>query len=369
MVVPDLSFTRREGANSGFAPPWLAPVTLPLGVLYRLLVGARTLAYRKGWLRTERAGVPVVSVGNLTVGGSGKTPFVDYLLREALRAGLHPACLSRGYGRRGRSHVARVRVADRVPADPVALGDEPSLLAQRNPEVPIYVGSDRAASGRLAQVLDAVDVLVLDDGYQHLRLARDLNILLVDAQRGFGNGRLLPRGPLREPLSALARADVIVISKANLGDADGIRRQLQDTWHAAQPIFRCDFRPGRLVRLDGGAELPVTALQGARVSLLCGIAQPEGFRRVVTEAGAFVGEMLAFPDHHPFRAAGLADVDGRIQRADAGGARWITTEKDATKLRGRLKHADRLWVLEMDVVPEAAARAFFFDSLRRLTIK
>src|SRR5689334_2460566 len=131
------------------APWWLAPVAWPLAGLYGATVAARMAAYRRGWLASFRPEVPVVSVGNLTVGGSGKTPFTDYLLGEAVRAGMRPACLTRGYGRTGRSHVARVRGADGVPADPQAIGDEPTLLAMRHPDVPLYVGADRAASARL----------------------------------------------------------------------------------------------------------------------------------------------------------------------------------------------------------------------------
>ncbi len=352
-----------------FAPAWLAPLLWPLAALYGLAVRLRVAAYRRGWLRTARAGRPVVSVGNLTVGGSGKTPFTDYLLREALRAGLRPACLSRGYGRSGRSAVARVCVANGVPPDPGALGDEPALLAARNPQVPIYVGARRAASARLAALLDQPDVFILDDGFQHLALARDLNVLLIDAERGLGNGRLMPWGPLREPLAALARADVIVISKANLGDADALRRLVVERLGARQPVFRCEFRPERLTRLDGERTLPISALAGRRVALICGIAQPEGFRRAVTQADATVRELVAHPDHHAYDGAHLAALAERLQGADPERPDWITTEKDATKLRGRLAPADRLWVLEMDVVPEPAAQAFFFDSLRRLAIK
>jgi tetraacyldisaccharide 4'-kinase len=362
---------RDELASRGFAaaPGWLNPVQWPLAALYWLAVQFRAAAYRHGWIEPRHAGRPVISVGNLTVGGSGKTPFTDYLLREAARAGLRPACLSRGYGRTGRSRVGRVRVADGMQADPAALGDEPSLLAQRNPAVPVYVGADRFDAARLAEVLDHPDIFILDDGYQHLRLARDLDVLLIDAEQGLGNGRTLPVGPLREPLAAIGRADVIVISKANLGDANAVRRYLVDRLRVRQPVFQCDYRPGRLTRLDGGRQAPVSALAGAAVSLVCGIAQPEGFRRSVVQAGATVRELLVHPDHHSYSSDDRAHLDARLKSAHPDRPEWITTEKDATKLRGRLAHADRMWVLEMEVVAEPAAQAFFFDSLGRLAIK
>lgn len=353
------------GSDGGFLPGWLAP---PLAAAYGMAMSARAMAYRRGWLPIHRSPVPVISIGNLTVGGSGKTPFADYLLREALRAGLRPACLSRGYGRAGRSQVARVKAAEGVPPDPAALGDEPCLLALRNSQVPIYVGADRRQSARLARILDQAQVLILDDGFQHLRLARDLNILLVDAQRGLGNGRLLPAGPLREPAYALARADVIVITKANLGDAGSLERLLRQKHGATQPVFRCDYTPGRLRRLDGGATLPIASLRGAEVSLICGIAQPEGFRRTVAQAGAEVGELLAFPDHFPYPDQAIRAIEARIQGAAQDTPEWITTEKDAVKLAQCLPSPARLWVLEMEVIPAPDAQAFFFDSLRRLTV-
>ncbi len=235
---------------------------LPLAPLYWALTVLRPLFYRWGWLRTHRARTPVVSVGNLSVGGSGKSPLVEYLAREAARLGLRPAVATRGYGRRGGSSLLRVRLDEGVAAHPEQMGDEPYLLAWRNPALPVVVGSDRVAAARLAEALDRPDVILLDDGYQHLRLARELNVLLVDAERGLGNGRLLPLGILREPASALARADVILITKAGLGDADALRKTLAGRWGARAPIFTCDYLPARLLRLDGGAELPASALAG-----------------------------------------------------------------------------------------------------------
>jgi tetraacyldisaccharide 4'-kinase len=336
---------------------------------YGALVRLRLAAYRRGWARTRRAGAPVVSVGNLTVGGSGKTPFAEYLLRLALRAGLRPVLLSRGYGRRGRARVARVRAAEGTPPDPAALGDEPALLALRNPDVPVYAAARRWQAARLAMILDAPGLFVLDDGFQHLGLARELNVLLVDAERGLGNGRLLPWGPLREPVAALERADVIVITKANLGAAEALRTRLAGPLGATVPIFYCDYVPERLASLDGKSVLPPGSLAGQDVFLLCAIAQPEGFRATVAALGASIAGTIALPDHHPYRAAELPALAERLSTQGGAAARWITTEKDAVKLRGRIPAPERLWVLEMAVAPEPAAETFFFDSLRRLAIQ
>jgi tetraacyldisaccharide 4'-kinase len=319
-------------------------------------------------LATRRVKTPVVAVGNLTLGGSGKSPLVEYLLRMAGGAGLKGVAVSRGYGRRG-GGLMRVRWDDGVKATPEEIGDEPCMIAGRNPTLAVYVGNDRAAAARLAEIVDRPDVIVLDDAFQHLRLARDLNVLLIDADRGLGNGLLLPLGDLREPVSAMARADVILITKAGPGDADGLARRLARHARAGVPVFRCDYRPRGLIRLDGEAQQPLSALRGKAVTLVCAIAQPEGFRRVVEEQGARVHTLRAYRDHHPYTPRDLAWLDEGLAAAPSGEALWLTTEKDAVKLRGRLEQARNLWVLEMEVVPEPACEAFFFDFLSGLKLR
>ncbi len=342
-------------------------LALPLEGAYRLVVSLRVLAYRLGLLRVRRVAQPVIAIGNLTAGGSGTTPFAEYLARLAAEAGLRPACLSRGHGRTGRSRLARVCVAEGIPADPLAIGDENAMLALRNPSLPVYAGADRFQLARMAALADRPDVLVLDDAFQHLRLHRNLNVLLVDAAAGVGNGHLLPAGPLREPLPAAARADVIVITKANWGDAAGLRQALSH--YTRGPIFTAEYRPARLARLDGQRTLPPQAVAGRDVSLICGIAQPDTFRRAAHALGARVQALLSFPDHHPYPDADLSRLHQALAGADAGAPGWLTTEKDAVKLRGRLSNPERLWVLEMEVLPEPAAHDFFFDYLRKLKLE
>jgi tetraacyldisaccharide 4'-kinase len=338
----------------------------PLAPLYAGAVQVRAQLYARGWLPRVEASAPVISIGNLTVGGSGKTPVVEMVVRMARARGLRPAVLTRGYGRRGGAGLARVCARDPAPLDPALLGDEPAMLALANPDVPIYVGTDRVAAARLAAVLDRPTLFVLDDGFQHLRLRRRCDVLLLDAERGLGNGRLLPWGPLREPAAALHRADAILLTKANLGDAERVAAAVRALGYAG-PLFRCAFEPAGLRRLDGGCDLPLAALRGRRVSLLSGIAQPGGFATAVRALGAEVAERIAFPDHHPYRD--LAPLEGRLAGADPGAPDWLTTEKDAVKLRGRLRAADRLWVLRMEVRPEPAAEGFFFDLLARLAVE
>ena len=182
----------------------------------------RLQAYTKGWLKTYCQNTPVISVGNLTVGGTGKTPVVDLLTRELQRRKIKPAILSRGYGRKNNNTQKRLRFCENKHADHDLFGDEPYMLAMRNPEVPVYVDSSRKAAADSAEKHDNPDVLVLDDAYQHLAIHRDLNLLLIDAEHGLENRNLIPYGNLREPASQWIRADAIIVTKANISSPDAV---------------------------------------------------------------------------------------------------------------------------------------------------
>ncbi|HKI98625.1 MAG TPA: tetraacyldisaccharide 4'-kinase [bacterium] len=363
-ATPDRSSALRWGR----ALVW--PLLAVLAGVYGALTALRRLAYRRGWLRQARASCPVLSVGNLTAGGSGKTPLVDWLLRAARQAGCRPVAISRGYRNRTRSDVLRVRAAEGPAPDPVAMGDEPALLARRNPEVPVYVARRRTLAARLAALVDRPGLIVLDDGFQHLRLARDLDVVLIDAQQGLGNGWLLPLGPLREPLRAARRAHAVLITKAAPGEAEALRGRIATALGPAVPVFTCDYRPARLRRLDGNAELPPEALHGAEVRLLCGIARPQSFVHSVEALGARVMGLEAHEDHYAWPDDACAALGAALaaDSAAAGAPRWLTTEKDAVKLTGRAQPAERLWVLELEVVPDPAAQAFFFDFIARCKV-
>lgn len=354
---------------------WLAwPLLALLAGVYGALAALRRTAYRRGWQRAARAACPVISVGNLTAGGSGKTPVVDWLLGAALRAGRHPAALSRGYRNRSASDVIRVRTTDWMTApasqnagpDPAALGDEPAMLARRHPDLPIYVARRRALAAHVAALWDAPDLVVLDDGFQHLALARDLDVVLIDAALGLGNGRLLPLGPLREPLRAARRAQVVLITRAAPGTAADLRARVSTALGPAVPVFTCALEPARLRRLDGADEKSPEVLHGQEVRAFCGIARPAGFVRTLEALGARVASLQVHADHFAYPDDTVADLDAALagDPAAAEAPCWVTTEKDAVKLTGRLQHADRLWVLELEVRPEPAAEAFFFDFMR-----
>jgi tetraacyldisaccharide 4'-kinase len=354
---------RHERPPSSPLGPVLSLLLLPLALVYGFLARWRALFYRLGLFRTRHLGRPVISVGNLTAGGSGKTPLVEFLARQIAELGQRPAVLTRGYRRFGASDLIRVRSAEH--ADPATIGDEPFWLASRNPDLLLYLGTDRAKAGRLGEAMDAPGLFLLDDGFQHLALHRDLNLLLVDASRGLGNGWVLPSGWLREPPSAARRADAVIVTQANLGDPERVEADFARRTGWRGPLFRFGYEPAGLARLDGGAKLPVQALAGRRVSMLCAIARPESFAAALRGLGTEPAERIALRDHDPYEDPTLADVERRLQGASAEAPDWVTTEKDAVKLKGRLKSAQRLWVLEMKVVPDPRWEGFFLESLIR----
>jgi len=314
---------------------------VPLTPLYAAVVTARAAAYRRGWLRIHRLPVPVISVGNLTFGGTGKTPTVIALVRELAQHGRHPAVLTRGYGRRGQAPV----VAVGPDPDPSLhdTGDEPQELARRLPGVPIVVDADRVRAGREA-LRRGADVLVLDDGFQHLRIARDLDLVLLDAGDPWGGDQLPPRGRLREPVSALARASALLITKlsarpeeqiaAVTGRVRGLVGEL--------PVRGARLRPTRVRTSDGWQGVEVLA--GQRVLAFAGLGRPADFARVLEDAGAQVVATCWFADHHSYTRDEILRLEVEAQRE---GAVPVTTGKDAVKLPA----GAQAWEVEAEMLP------------------
>ncbi|MGQ9589792.1 MAG: tetraacyldisaccharide 4'-kinase [Planctomycetota bacterium] len=303
-------------------PPGLGPAGRPDSIASRLLLpaswvyGAAALARRRWWSRrSTRLERPVLSVGNITCGGTGKTPAVEMLVRDLLRLGRKPAILSRGYG---------------PSLGEGGLTDEYLVLAANVPEAPHHLGKDRVASGRRA-IEAGADVLVLDDGFHYRRLSRDLDIVLIDAILPFGHGRVLPSGLLREPLEALADADLFGITRSNLVRPE----ELASVESALEARF-----PGtpRLLleteavecRTLGGTALPPEALRGRRVFAFSGIGNPEAFARLLLRLGAKVARLAPFRDHHRYSEADLREIASRAR--EAGAEAVVCTQKDAVKL-------------------------------------
>jgi tetraacyldisaccharide 4'-kinase len=297
---------------------------------YRRVLGARDWLYARGVLTSRTLDCPVVSVGNLTVGGTGKTPAVELAVRTLLELGRRPAVLSRGYGRRG-GGVQVVADAASIRLDAEEAGDEPFLLARRLPGVPVVVGANRYQAGRLACQRFGVTALVLDDGFQHRTLAKDLEIVMARATAPWGNGRLLPGGPLREPVAALARADLVVATGARRAEEAGEVRATVERVAPAVPVLTAVHVPTECFESSGMRFLPLGALGAARLYAFAGIGAPDGFRRTLDETAVAVAGFERFADHHWYTREDLAGLDRRAAETAADG--FVTTEKDWVRLR------------------------------------
>jgi tetraacyldisaccharide 4'-kinase len=297
---------------------------------YRGLLGARDWLYARGVLHSRALDCPVVSIGNLTVGGTGKTPAVELAVRTLIDLGHRPAVLSRGYARRG-GGVQIVADAASIRLDAEEAGDEPFLLARRLPGVPVVVGSNRYEAGRLARARFGVTAVVLDDGFQHRTLRKDLEILMARAADPWGNGRLLPGGPLREPVEGLARAGLVVATGAR-----GLIEAAQVTATVARvapavPVLTAVHLPTECFEAGGMRVVPLASLREARLVGFAGIGSPARFRRTLQEAKAGTLDFREFADHHWYTRDDLARLERRAAELDAHG--FVTTEKDWVRLR------------------------------------
>ena len=298
----------------------LAIALWPVSLLFRLVVASRRWAYRRNLLKSKHPAVPVIVVGNITVGGSGKTPLVIWLVEFLRGHGLQPGVVSRGYGG-GASHWPQQVGAD---SDPVAVGDEAVLLAQRA-ACPVCVGPDRPAAIDALLQHSGCDVVVSDDGLQHYAMSRDIEIAVIDGQRRFGNGLMLPAGPLREPVSRLRDVDLVICNGQPQADE-----------------FAMQLSSPQIYRLDGeGPSRDISVLEGQRVRAIAGIGNPGRFFDMLRSHGLVV-QGHAFPDHHAYTAEDLAF---------AAELPLLMTEKDAVKCRNIF--AGDAWVVSIQAQPEA----------------
>lgn len=305
---------------------------LPVSLVYYLVVVVRRACYRQGWLKSERMPVPVIVVGNITVGGTGKTPLVIWLVEHLRQRGWKPGIVSRGYG----GHSPHWPRSVKVDSDPAEVGDEPVLLAQRL-NCPIVVSPSRVGAARMLLSDSDVDMIVSDDGLQHYALARDIEISVIDAQRRLGNGLLLPAGPLREPAQRLQEVDGVIM---NGGEVSGRAMSLRAT---------------KVIRLDGGGSRPLSEFAGHTVLGLAGIGHPERFISTLRDAGLQVMPRI-FPDHHRFKAD---DIDGP-DTMDV-----IMTEKDAVKCRHFA--GPRHWYLRVEAELSADASEMMDSLIDRIS--
>jgi tetraacyldisaccharide 4'-kinase len=317
------------------------PLTLPLA-LFSVFYGLGVRLRVKAWERRESRPLPgfVVSIGNLTVGGTGKTPAAMMLAEWAFREGHRVAVLSRGYGGKYDQEVLEVSDGRDIKAGPREAGDEPFLMATRLQGVPVILARKRYLAGLHAHRRFRSDFFVLDDGYQHLDLKRDLDLVLMDAVRPFGNGHLLPWGPLREPLSHLRRADAFLITGTERdtngtgGDLAGLLKRR----FPGKPRFRATRLPDRIVFPNRKEDHDPRYLKGKRILAFAGIAGPARFRDTLSRLGAEVVSFQSFKDHHEFTSE---EIRQWVEWKDRlGVSAVVTTEKDWVRLRERVDHPD-----------------------------
>ena len=339
----------------------LKPFLYLISKVFKTFVLIRIFAYKVGWIRTIIIKTPVISVGNLTVGGTGKTPVVDFLTKEFQNRNLNPAILSRGYKRKDPDSLKRLRYCEDKNINHSSFGDEPFLLALNNPNVPIFVGNSRIKTAHLAEKLDKPDVILLDDAFQHLKIHRNLNLLLIDAETGLGNRHLLPLGVLREPENQWVRADAIILTKSNLAYSENITKILKHDIGVNCPIFNFNYEVKRLSRLDGKFRLEIKEIKNKKLLLTSGIAQPKGFAYSLEKHGAKIISKIEFPDHHSFREKDIKRIISEQQKFSPD--LIITTEKDAVKLRDFNEIHENIWVLEMGIKTEKPWNEFFENFL------
>jgi tetraacyldisaccharide 4'-kinase len=314
----------------GAAGRLLLPPLVVAEAAFRLGAALRGALYDRGLLRAARAAAPVVSIGNLAVGGAGKTPAAIAVGRRLLARGRRLAVLSRGYGA-SRTDARVVSDGERLLLGADEGGDEPVLVARRLPGARVLCGPRRADLARTAVEALGADALLLDDGFQHRALARDLDVVVLDAASPFGNGRLLPAGPNREPRSALRRAGLVWLSRADEVPAAALE-SLRAVAREATGRAPVESRHAPVDVVDGSLErsLGLEALRGRRVLLLAGVARPAGVRRTVEALGGEVAAEALFPDHHRFAPG---ELDAAFRSADAARCELVvTTEKDAVRI-------------------------------------
>ncbi|MDO8684355.1 MAG: tetraacyldisaccharide 4'-kinase [Armatimonadota bacterium] len=314
------------------------------------LVGLKLflLPYRFGIRKRRRLPCPVISVGNITFGGTGKTPTVRTIAAELAACGLHPALLSRGHGGTESGGAAIVSDGETRLLSAEQCGDEPAMLADLLPGVPVIIGKNRYKTGKSAIEQFDPGVILLDDGLQYWQLHRDLDIVLINAVEPFGYGRLMPRGALREPLSGLRRAGVIVITNSDKVSAESLTEtKARISWHAPKSlVIEAIHRPFSL-RDVGGEKLSLDWLRGRRVCVMCSIGVPGLFAESITSLGAEVVYRVDFPDHHLWKSREIEQI---AEKALAAGAEvLVTTEKDMVKLP---EVETRLPIMALDIIVE-----------------
>lgn len=314
-----------SGSRTGLFETLLLLILRPLAWLYSLALQLRAELYKNGILSTNRLPRPVISIGNMTVGGTGKTPVTAYIALFLLAQGYRVAVLSRGYGGSLEGQTCVVSDGATIMLSAIECGDEPYLLASTVPGLMVVIGTDRYAAGQLAMQQLSPDIFLLDDGFQHLRLHRELNILLLDFSRPFGNSLTLPAGILREPSTTARRADLMIFTRAPEGAAIPVDA-------GVIPICLASHTLTDLLPLNGGPPISFADCLDKKVLSFAGIADPDSFFTGLRAEGLNLVRCISFPDHVAYNRERCDEIAGAMRTSGADFI--ITTEKDGVKLKG-----------------------------------
>ena len=364
--------------SDGFFMTLLMGIFYLFSLVYEQLVNMKLLCYKAGILGKEKLNCYVISLGNITVGGTGKTPTAQRLARDIRDMGYKVVILNRGYRSKWHGEVGIVSDGENLHMDAAEAGDEAYMLAKHLPNVPVLIGAERAVTGKYAIEHFGAEVAILDDGYQHWQLIRDMDILLVDAVNVFGNGHLLPRGTLRESMSHISRADVCLITKVDQAET-GAGEYIRDTVHKYNKdakIVESIHQPRCFIPLaewfiDLSSEgVSVESISGKQIMAVSAIGNPASFEQTLRDLGAEIMESIRYPDHHEYTVKEMRDV---LQQADALGAQYIViTEKDAVKIPAEFAKSNwsiPIFVLCVEVKFQAGATEFQEELRRRLSEK
>lgn len=352
-----------DGGISRFSPT--KTILYSLSLLYGLVVHLRNTLYDSQLLTSENLPCPVISVGNITVGGTGKTPCVIWLAQMLQARGFKPAILSRGYGGHSAASVNVVSDGRNILLQAAESGDEPLFIAQSLPGVPVLTGPRRIETGKAAIDRFGVNVLLCDDAFQHRQIVRDINLVLLDCQKPLGNGHVLPRGPLREFAIGLKRASCFLLTRC--GEKNEINEYIKEASKAKGiPVFQSIHRARNIIKADGALVQSIDNLRGKKVCAFCGIAKPASFQKLLVKAGADVVSLDAFPDHYTFGSADVTELKDKFihLRADY----LITTQKDFMRLAPFTEFIKSLSILsmEMEIVPSPEPfQTFILDRLQQ----
>ena len=320
--------------QSGFLSSLFRFLLTPFCWLYSAVISARNYCYKVGWFKQKQLACTVISVGNIVVGGTGKTPATAAMASLLKNKGFRVALILSGYKRHSNDAITIVSDGEKRLCSRKESGDEAEMLARQLTDIPIVVGKQRYLAGKTALDRFKSEILIIDDGFQHRQLARDIDIVTIDATQPYGTSNLLPIGTLREPTSALQRADIILLTRTDASNINitDLKAELNQ-FAQNTPILESVHQPTSLYRLnqkENQDALPLTTLTGKRLLAVCGIGNPDAFVTTLKKYQPEAVELFSFPDHHVYTATDIHEIQKRRQRCHA---EWvITTQKDEQKL-------------------------------------